>query len=171
MVSLICLSFNRRKYPIGLEVIAMQRRFMAKWANRAAAMTLVAMGLTIGGPTLLPATAQTCASQCATPPIQFQPGQRIEVQVHNRTQTPIMMENTQGDREVVLQPGQKLKFYRGGSTDPNLSIAFWEKTETPLNLALSKPKANILQIEVRFARQAPGDRSIYIANDGQIQRL
>jgi hypothetical protein len=170
MVSLICLSFNRRKYAIGLEVIAMQRRFTVKLATQLTVMTLVAMGVA-AGPTAPPTTAQTCASQCAAPPIQFQPGQRIEVQVHNRTQTPIMMENTQGDREVILQPGQKLKFYRGGSTDPNLSIAFWDKTETPLNLALSKPKANILQIEVRFARQAPGDRAIYIANDGQIQRL
>jgi hypothetical protein len=170
MVSLICLSFNRRKYAIGLEVIAMQRRFTVKLATQLTVMTLVAIGVA-AGPSAPPATAQTCASQCAAPPIQFQPGQRIEVQVHNRTQTPIMMENTQGDREVILQPGQKLKFYRGGSTDPNLAIAFWDKTETPLNLALSKPKANILQIEVRFARQAPGDRAIYIANDGQIQRL
>jgi hypothetical protein len=145
----------------------MQRRLILMFSAATAIALLPALML----PAARPATAQTCASQCAPPPIQFQPGQRIEVQVHNRTQTPIMMENTQGDREVVLQPGQQLKFYRGGSTDPNLSIAFWEKTETPLNLTLSKPKANVLLVEVRFARQSPGDRSIYIANDGQIQKL
>jgi hypothetical protein len=169
MVSLICLSFNRGKFTIGLEVIAMQRRLMRQICL--AVMATIALSPALILPAARPATAQTCASQCAPPPIQFQPGQRIEVQVHNRTQTPIMMENTQGDREIVLQPGQQLKFYRGGSTDPNLSIAFWDQTETPLNLTLSKPKANILLVEVRFARQAPGDRSIYIANDGQIQKL
>jgi hypothetical protein len=166
MVSLICLSFNRRKYSIGLEVIAMQRRLTALAITTIAAMTT---GFSLG--VIAPATAQTCASQCAPKPIQFQTGQRIEVQVENRTRSKIMMENTQGDRAIELQPGQKIKFYRGGSTDPNLSVAFWETTETPLNLALSKPKPNLLQIEVRFARQAPGDRALYITNDGTIQLL
>lgn len=119
----------------------------------------------------VPVMAQTCASQCQEKPIQFRPGQRIEVEVRNWTKRTITMENTGGDREVKLLPGQKLKFYRGGSTDPNLSVAFWEPTATPLNLTLSQPKANLLQIDIRFARSAPGDRAIYIQNDGRIQRL
>jgi hypothetical protein len=148
----------------------MQRRFTVLAATMATAMTVVATtGLTFLPAS--PATAQTCSSQCTAKPLQFQPGQRIEVAVHNRTQSIIMMENTQGDRPIELRPGQKLKFYRGGSTDPNLSVAFWESTSTPLSLAFSKPKANLLQIEVRFARQAPGDRALYITNDGQIQLL
>ncbi len=148
----------------------MQRRFTVSAAMTVGTMAIAATtGLAFLS--VAPATAQTCSSQCKAKPLQFQPGQRIEVEVHNRTQRLIMMENTQGDRAIELQPGQKLKFYRGGSTDPNLSVAFWETTETPLSLALSKPKANMLQIEVRFARQAPGDRAIYIANDGQIQQL
>lgn len=147
----------------------MQRRFTVLAATMAAAMSVVATGLTFLPSA--PATAQTCSSQCAAKPLQFQPGQRIEVEVHNRTKSVIMMENTQGDRAIELQPGQKIKFYRGGSTDPNLSVAFWESTSTPLSLALSKPKANLLEIEVRFARQAPGDRALYILNDGTIQLL
>ncbi len=143
----------------------MQRRLMFL------ATTTIALSAALMLPTVPATMAQTCSSQCKAKPLQFKPGQRIEVAVHNRTQRLIMMENTQGDRAIELQPGQKLKFYRGGSTDPNLSVAFWETTETPLSLALSKPKANMLQIEVRFARQAPGDRAIYIANDGQIQQL
>jgi hypothetical protein len=150
--------------------MAMQWRFTVSAAITAATMAIASTaGLTFL-PTA-PAMAQTCSSQCAAKPLQFQPGQRIEVEVHNRTKSVIMMENIQGDREIELPPGQKLKFYRGGSTDPNLSVAFWESTSTPLSLALSKPKANVLQIEVRFARQAPGDRALYILNDGQIQLL
>jgi hypothetical protein len=145
----------------------MQRRPMV-WAM----MTIAAIATGFGVTPIAPATAQTCASQCnPVKPLQFQTGQRIEVQVENRTRSKIMMENTQGDRAIELQPGQKIKFYRGGSTDPNLSVAFWETTETPLSLALSKPKPNLLQIEVRFARQAPGDRALYITNDGTIQLL
>jgi hypothetical protein len=118
-----------------------------------------------------PVMAQTCASQCEGKPIQFQPGQRIEVTVYNRTRSVIMMENTQGDRAVALKPGEKIKFYRGGSTDPNLAVAFWEDTATPLKLGLTKPKANQLEINLTFARQAPGDRALYILNDGAIQLL
>jgi hypothetical protein len=145
--------------------MAMQRRLMFL-----ATMTIAATTGLVSLPGA-PATAQTCSSQCAAKPLQFTPGQRIEVQVHNRTKSVIMMENTQGDRAIELQPGQQIKFYRGGSTDPNLSVAFWEATATPLSLALSKPKPNLLQIELRFARQAPGDRALYITNDGTIQLL
>jgi hypothetical protein len=71
-------------------------------------------------------------TECGAKPIQFQPGQRIEVVVQNRTQSPILMGNTRGARPIKLMPGQKINFYRGGSTNPNLSVAFWEATETPI---------------------------------------
>ncbi|MBE9028184.1 hypothetical protein IQ266_00255 [filamentous cyanobacterium LEGE 11480] len=136
------------------------------------AALLVAASSSFWGLPTTPAIAATCSSQCKkTKPIQFRPGQRIEVMVVNRTRRTIMMENTLGDRAIKLLPGQKLKFYRGGSTDPNLSLAFWDATETPLKLALSQPQSNLLQIDVRFARRAPGDRALYIMNDGRIQLL
>jgi hypothetical protein len=148
-----------------LEIRAMQRQL-----GQLAAMAIGTLGLTLINVTV-PVMAQTCASQCDSKPIQFQPGQRIEVTVYNRTRSVIMMENTQGDRAVALKPGEKIKFYRGGSTDPNLAVAFWEDTATPLKLGLVKPKANQLEINLTFARQAPGDRALYILNDGAIQLL
>jgi hypothetical protein len=118
-----------------------------------------------------PAVAASCASRCTTKPLQFAPGQRIQVQVWNRTGSTIELENAGGDREIRLMPGQKIKFYRGGSTDPNLSVVFWETTETPLKATLSKPKPDLLEVDLTFAATRPGDRSIYIRNDGQIDKL
>ncbi len=118
-----------------------------------------------------PAIAASCASRCTVKPLQFAPGQRIQVQVWNRTGSTIELENAGGDRLIRLTPGQKIKFYRGGSTDPNLSLVFWETTETPLKAALSKPKPNLLEVDLTFAATRPGDRSIYIRNDGQIDKL
>jgi hypothetical protein len=115
--------------------------------------------------------ANTCASQCPVKPIQFTPGQRIQVQVLNRTGSTIEIENASGDRPIQLLPGKQIKFYRGGSTNPNLSVVFWETTETPLKAALSQPKKDLLQIDLTFAATKPGDRSIYIRNDGRIDKL
>jgi hypothetical protein len=93
------------------------------------------------------------------------------VVVVNRTGSTINLENAGGDREVKLLPGQQLKFYRGGSTDPNLSVLFWEETETPLRAKLMQPKKNVLRVELSFAATKPGDRSFYIRNDGRIELL
>jgi hypothetical protein len=129
--------------------------------------------LTIGVATVVPATAtaNTCASRCPAKPLQFTPGQRIEVLVRNRTQSNLEMENAGGDRPIKLLPGQQIKFYRGGSTDPNLSVVFWEVTATPLKATLSKPKKDLLQIDLTFAPNSPGDQAIYIRNDGRIDKL
>jgi hypothetical protein len=135
-------------------------------------MTAVALaGVLAISPNQLPAQANTCASNCPPKPIQFEPGTRIEVRVINRARTAITLENALGDRTIQLQPGQQLKFYRGGSTDPNLSVVFWEKTETPLKAKFTKFKTNQLQVELNLAPTKPGDRSFYIRNDGRIETL
>jgi hypothetical protein len=139
--------------------------------NRSAQFTtgLLCGFMAIGATT--PAIANTCASRCPAKPLQFAPGQRIEVLVRNRTQSTLEMENAGGDRPIKLLPGQQIKFYRGGSTDPNLSVVFWEVTATPLKATLTKPKKDLLQIDLTFAPNSPGDQSIYIRNDGRIDKL
>jgi hypothetical protein len=135
-------------------------------------MLATTIAFTLLGTNLSPAGANTCSSQCAAvKPVAFVPGERITVVVINRTKTALELENAGGDRPIRLQPGQKIQFYRGGSTDPNLSVVFWESTETPLKAALSQPKKNMLQIDLTFAATRPGDRSIYIRNDGRIDKL
>jgi hypothetical protein len=135
-------------------------------------MLATTIAFTLLGANLSPALAKTCSSQCAAAKlVAFVPGERITVVVINRTKTALELENAGGDRPIRLQPGQKIQFYRGGSTDPNLSVVFWESTETPLKAALSQPKKNMLQIDLTFAATRPGDRSIYIRNDGRIDKL
>jgi hypothetical protein len=118
------------------------------------------------------ALAGTCSTRCSVKtPIQFKPGQRIKVQVINRTNSLIKIENALGGQPLELLSGQTIEFYRGGSTDPNFSVVFWEATETPLRSRLSKPTTDTLKIDLSFAAQKPGDRSVYIRNDGRIDIL
>jgi hypothetical protein len=118
------------------------------------------------------AVASTCSTRCSLKnPLQFKPGQRIKVQVINRTNSLIKIENARGGRPLELPSGKTIQFYRGGSTDPNFSVVFWEATETPLRSRLSKPADDTLKIDLSFAAQKPGDRSVYIRNDGHIDVL
>jgi hypothetical protein len=145
--------------------------------NRVAPVALLLVGGLVGtawgwGSGPQPVLAGTCSTRCSVKnPLQFKPGQRIKVQVINRTNSLIKIENALGGRPLELPSGKTIAFYRGGSTDPNFSVVFWEATETPLRSRLSKPAADTLKIDLSFAAQKPGDRSVYIRNDGHIEVL
>lgn len=113
----------------------------------------------------------TCASHCPQKPIQFTPGQRITVQVINRTNRTIAIERVEGGSPMELRGQQQVSFKRWGNTEPNASIIFWETNETPLKTKLSQVDAKTLRIELSFAPVKPGDRAIYIRNDGRVDRL
>ena len=127
-------------------------------------LSIVAMGLTT------PAMSQTCAQNCPAPELQFVPGERINVQIVNRTRSAIDIEKVQGTKPTPLAPGQILKFERRASTEPNLSVV-WDATAFPLKAVLSKPNKNTLRIELFGGAQVPGDRSVYIRNDGRVEVL
>jgi hypothetical protein len=129
--------------------------------------------LVLGLPTTI-ALAQTtepgtCATQCSKPYLRFRPGQRIKVQVTNRTYKVLQVENALGGQPLNIQPRSTVQFYRGGGTDPNFSVVFWEQTETPLRAIPTQLGKDTLKIDLNFApRRAQGDRSIYLDNDGQV---
>jgi hypothetical protein len=131
--------------------------------------------LILGLPTL--ASAQTiepgtCATQCGQPYLRFRPGQRIKVQVTNRTYKVLQVENALGGQPLNIQPRSTVQFYRGGGTDPNFSVVFWEQTETPLRATPSQLGKDTLKIDLNFApRGGQGDRSVYLDNDGQVTVL
>lgn len=116
----------------------------------------------------LPADIGTCKDVCPVKGIQFKPGQRVTVRVVNRTKRVISIENLAGAKPVMLSGLKAIEFAKGGSSDPNPSIALWENTETPLRVKLSQPKPDLLVIELRFAAQKPGDQSVYLRNDGKV---
>ncbi|MGV0028048.1 hypothetical protein [Phormidesmis priestleyi] len=114
--------------------------------------------------------ARSCANNCPPPALQFTPGQKIRVQVINRAENPVQIEKVFRTNPALLNQGQQIEFERGGSTDPNLSIIFWDVTSLALKSRVSKPKPDLLLIELQSEkRYPPGDRSIYIRNDGRVE--
>jgi hypothetical protein len=120
----------------------------------------------------LPATsgAGTCRSGKNCPPvgIRFKPGQRIKVQILNRTDRPISIEKVSGSQPLILQGKQQISFYQGGGNSDNPSVVFWERNETPVRVKLSQPKPDTLFIDLSFAAKKPGDQSVYVRNDGRV---
>lgn len=116
----------------------------------------------------LPAKAGTCASKCPPPPLGFIPGQRINVQVVNRTGGVILLfEKVQGPTGIPLRPGQELRFRRWTATEPNLSLMFWDVTSQSFLAVTSKPNADTLRIELRPGGRL-SDRTLYILDDGRV---
>lgn len=116
------------------------------------------------------ATAGTCvaASSCGRQPIQFTPGQRITVEVINLTKSVVQLQKIAGTDPVALSPGQVMSFARGGRTDPNFSVVLWDVIGLPLKVNLLKPEARKLRIEVRPGGRPPGDRTVYLQDDGRV---
>ncbi|BAZ29864.1 hypothetical protein NIES4074_23110 [Cylindrospermum sp. NIES-4074] len=115
--------------------------------------------------------AETCASRCGPRPIQFTPGQYIRLEVVNRTYNVLKLEKAPGTPPIPLEPGQELQVDQGDSLQPNLSVIFWNDKGWPLKAIISKPNFGTLRVEIRPGRTNPGDRSIYILNDGRVNVL
>ncbi|KAM3097204.1 hypothetical protein ACKFKG_08880 [Phormidesmis sp. 146-35] len=115
-------------------------------------------------------SARSCASNCPPPVLQFTPGQKIRVQVINRSENPVQIEKVFGTDPALINQGQQIEFARGGSSEPNLSVVFWDVTSLALKSRVSKPKPDLLLIELKSEkRYPPGDRSVYIRNDGRVE--
>lgn len=119
----------------------------------------------------LPATpgVGSCRGKSCPPVgIRFQPGQRIKVQIFNRTDRPISIEKVAGSQPVILSGKQQVSFFQGGKNSDNPSVVFWERNETPIRVKLSQPKADTLFIDLSFAAKKSGDQSVYVRNDGRV---
>ena len=118
-----------------------------------------------------PAIAQTCASKCGASPLQFTPGQLVRVEVVNRTPRMLQLQRMETTESMPIQPGQVLKFEQAQVTEPNMSLLFWDNTGRALKVAVSKPNLATLRIELRPSWQQPGDRSVYLRDDGMVSVL
>jgi hypothetical protein len=115
------------------------------------------------------AIAGTCSGvSCGRQPIQFVPGEPINFEVLNQTASLVALEKVQGTNAIVLNPGQSVSFQQTGSRDRNLSIVLWDVTGLPLKLNVSKAEARTLRIVVRPGGRPPGDRTVYLKNDGRV---
>jgi hypothetical protein len=120
-----------------------------------------------------PAIAGTCvaATSCGRQPVQFVPGQRITVEVVNLTQSVVQLQQLSATDPLSISPGQVRTFVRGGRTDPNFSVVFWDAIGLPLRVNILKPEARKLRIEVLPGGRPPGDRSVYLKDDGRVAVL
>jgi hypothetical protein len=100
--------------------------------------------------------------------MQFVPGERITVEVVNFTESVVEVQQPSGTDPLAVNPGQMLSFVRGGGTNPNFSIVMWDVLGLPLKFNLQKPEATVLRIEVRPGGRPPGDRAVYLQDDGRI---
>ncbi|MDF5708122.1 MAG: hypothetical protein PUP90_10690 [Nostoc sp. S4] len=112
--------------------------------------------------------AGTCASKCGPRPIQFTPGQHIQIEVVNSTPNLIRIQKPSGTDAISLNPGQKLNLEQIEGTEPNTSLIFWSEKGLSLQAIVSKPNFGTLRLELRPTWRAPGDRSLYIMDDGRI---
>ncbi|MBW4521339.1 MAG: hypothetical protein KME16_16775 [Scytolyngbya sp. HA4215-MV1] len=115
------------------------------------------------------ATAGTCSGKtCQTTRLEFTPGQRITIQVINQTASLVELQKVYGTDALPLRPGQQVEFDLGGGTEPNVSVLFWDVTALPLRSRLSKLNERTLRIELRPGYTPPGDRAVYIRDDGRV---
>lgn len=112
--------------------------------------------------------AQTCQANCGSRQIQFTPGQRIRLQMVNQTSSLVQVEQVFQTNPVPLVPGQELEIDPNFGTEPNVSVVFWDQTSLPIRAILFRPEPTTLRIEIRPGGRPPGDRSVYIENDGKV---
>lgn len=117
----------------------------------------------------LPASAQFCTVNCGSRQIQFTPGQSIRIFVVNRTSSLVQIEQIYGTDPIALLPNQEVEVDPNFGTRPNASLIFWDETTLPLRTVLSRPDKNILRVEIRPGGRPPGDRSIYVEDDGKVR--
>lgn len=117
--------------------------------------------------------ARTCvaATSCGSQPVKFVPGQRITVEIANLTSGIVELQQLYGTDPLPISPGQVLSFVRGGSTNPNFSAVFWDAQGLPLKVDILKPDTRLLRLEVRPGGRPPGDRAVYLKDDGRVEIL
>lgn len=116
------------------------------------------------------AIAGTCwGNNCPPPPLGFVPGQRINVEVINQSGVTVLLaEKIEGTDAIPIRPGQALRFRRWPATEPNFSLVFWSSVSRILTARLSQPNPDTLRVVLISGGRIPGDRTIYILNDGRV---
>ena len=113
------------------------------------------------------ALAQPCTAYCRSNEIQFIPGQRVGLQLVNRTAGLVQVQQSGRMQPYPLRPGQEIRLFFGEGTQPNLSLLFWDETDLPVRTLLFRPEDNLLRVEF-LPSGSFSDRSISILDDGRV---
>jgi hypothetical protein len=141
--------------------------------NRLLATTLSGISLVLVSvqPFTSPTLAQSCVAEtsCGPQPIQFKPGQWFSIEIINLTQSLVEVQQVNASSAVTINPGEVIFFQSSGNTQPNLSLLFADVNGLSLKLDPSQPEKQKLRIEIRPGGRPPGDRSVYLNNDGRLR--
>ena len=113
------------------------------------------------------ALAQPCTAYCRSNEIRFTPGQRVGLQLVNRTAGLVQVQQSGRMHPYPLRPGQEIRLSFGEGTKPNLSLLFWDETDLPVRTLLFRPEENVLKVEF-LPSGSFSDRSISILDDGRV---
>lgn len=117
------------------------------------------------------AVANTCAN-CGRQPIRFKTGKPVRVEVVNFTAGLVLLEDVQASDPIPVSPGRTFRLTRRTSTEgPNGSVVFWDAQGLPLRATVRQPVIDLMRIELRPWGQQPGDRSVYLEDDGRVSVL
>jgi hypothetical protein len=144
------------------------RKLTRQWLIGATLMT-IGVSFIVAQAVIPAGLAQSCVANCGSRQIQFTPGQRIQISVVNRTSSPIQVEQIYGTLPISLSPSQEIAVDPNFGTRPNASIVVWDEKADPIRVVLFRPEVNQLRIEILPGGQPPGDRSVYIEDDGQVK--
>lgn len=132
-------------------------------------LTMVGLAIGLGWWGTPEGLAQRCTANCGSRQIQFTPGERIRVFVVNRTSSLVQVEQIYGTNPIALLPSQEVEVDPNFGTNPNASLMFWDETTLPIRVVLFRPEPNSLRIEILPGGRPPGDRSVYVENDGKVK--
>ncbi len=117
------------------------------------------------------AQAGTCAAKCGPKPVRFVPGSSVKVEVVNNTTSLLFLEEIAGSDPIPVAPSRSFQLTRRVGTIDNASVVFWDSFGFPVRAKVSQPQGNLLRIEVSPGYEPPGDRSVYLRDDGSIAVL
>lgn len=86
----------------------------------------------------------------------------------NRTASLVQVQQVPLTDTIPLLPGAEVEVNSNFGTEPNLSILFGDETSLAVRAILYRPESDVLRVELLPAN-APGDRSIYVENDGRVR--
>lgn len=146
----------------------MKNQLPHDWVGKVISGLLATGVVLLGGDRIVPTQPVLAQMETIVPGIQFQPGQWLRVKVANHTRRLVFLQGAQGTELIRLNPGAEVQIDWWGGTQPNLSVIFWDAQNQSLRANVAKLNDRTLRIVVRDGWRPPGDRSVYLRDDGRI---
>ncbi|MDB9493390.1 hypothetical protein PN477_02020 [Spirulina subsalsa CS-330] len=139
--------------------------------GRSHLMLYLSLGLALGmlSPPDVLAGSCNAGQSCPPPPLRVAVGQRIQIEVQNRTPLTVYIEPFGGEA-IALAPGELSPLYFG-TTIRNFSLTFWHRTGATLLATLSQNNPQHLRVDIIAGGRVAGMSAVYLRDDGTVERF